>query len=190
VLLHTGGLPGYVSRVMMIPQAQLGIAVLTNQESGEAFDSVAYRIADHLLRAPEVDWIAAYQKLQQRQKAALADAERSSAASRDAASEPSLPLTGYAGTYTDDWYGDIAIEHSNGKLIIRFTKTPSLVGDLEHWQHDTFIARWRDRELRADAYVTFALTPDGTIDQAKMQAVSAETDFSFDFQDLLLRPHR
>jgi CubicO group peptidase (beta-lactamase class C family) len=190
VLLHTGGLPGYVSRVMMIPQAQLGIAVLTNQESGEAFDSVAYRIADHLLRAPEVDWIAAYQKLQQRQKAALADAERSSAASRDAASKPSLPLTGYAGTYTDDWYGDIAIEHSNGKLIIRFTKTPSLVGDLEHWQHDTFIARWRDRELRADAYVTFALTPDGTIDQAKMQAVSAETDFSFDFQDLLLRPHR
>ena len=57
---------------------------------------------------------------------------------------------------------------------MRFTKTPSLVGDLEHWQHDTFIVRWRDRELRADAYVTFALNPDGTIDQAKMRAVSPD----------------
>ncbi len=29
----------------------------------------------------------------------------------------------------------------------------------------------------------FALNPDGSIDQAKMRAVSSETDFSFDFQD-------
>ena len=71
---------------------------------------------------------------------------------------------------------------------MRFTKSPALVGDLEHWQHDTFIARWRDRELRADAFVTFALNPDGSIDQAKMAAVSPATDFSFDFQDLLLAP--
>ena len=89
-----------------------------------------------------------------------------------AASKPSLPLARYAGTYTDAWYGDISIEEKAGKLVMRFTRTPSLVGDLEHWQHDTFIARWRDRELRADAYITFALNPDGTIDQAKMRAVS------------------
>jgi hypothetical protein len=76
----------------------------------------------------------------------------------------------------------------NGKLVLSFTKTPALIGDLEHWQYDTFIVRWRDRELRADAYITFALNPDGTIDQAKMKAVSPETDFSFDFHDLLLRP--
>jgi Domain of unknown function (DUF3471) len=71
---------------------------------------------------------------------------------------------------------------------MKFTKTPSLVGDLEHWQYDTFVVRWRDRELRADAFVTFALTPDGAIDQAKMAAVSPATDFSFDFHDLVLKP--
>ena len=70
----------------------------------------------------------------------------------------------------------------------RWTRTPGLVGDLVHWQHDTFIARWRDREMRADAYITFALNPDGTIDQAKMQAVSPDTDFSFDFHHLRLKP--
>ena len=75
-----------------------------------------------------------------------------------------------------------------GKLVLRFSHTPSLTGDLEHFQYDTFIARWRDRELRADAYVIFALKPDGSIDQVKMAAVSPATDFSFDFQDLLLVP--
>ena len=53
-----------------------------------------------------------------------------------------------------------------------------------------FVARWDDRELRADAFVTFALNPDGSIDQVKMRAVSSSTDFSFDFHDLLLKPVR
>jgi CubicO group peptidase (beta-lactamase class C family) len=188
VLSHTGGLPGYVSKVMMIPDLSFGVAVLTNQESGDAFESIVYRIADHYLGAPETDWIASFETARARQQARFADAERKSAQARDADSRPSLPLDKYAGTYHDDWYGAIVIEQQAGKLVMRFTRTPSLVGDLEHWQHDTFIARWHDRELRADAYVTFALNPDGTIDQAKMGAVSPATDFSFDFQDLLLKP--
>ncbi len=74
------------------------------------------------------------------------------------------------------------------KLRIKFSQTPSLVGELEHWQYDTFIARWDERELRADAYVTFSLNPDGTIERVRMKAFSPATDFSFDFQDLLLKP--
>ena len=88
------------------------------------------------------------------------------------------------------WYGDIVLAMEGGKLAIRFVKTSALVGDLEHWQHDTFVARWRDRELRADAFVTFALNPDGTVDQVKMRPISPAVDFSFDFQDLLLKPRR
>jgi len=42
--------------------------------------------------------------------------------------------------------------------------------------------------MNADAYVTFNLKPDGSIDEVRMKAVSPATDFSFDFQDLLLRP--
>ncbi len=188
VVMHTGGLPGYVSKVLLVPDIQLGVTVLTNQESGAAFDSVVYRIVDHYLGAPETDWVDAYQKVLARQRASFDEARSKAAAARDASSRPSLPVARYAGTYADDWYGDVAIAHQDGKLSMRFTKTPTLVGDLEHWQHDTFIVRWRERELRADAYVTFALNPDGSIDQAKMRAVSPETDFSFDFHDLLLKP--
>lgn len=187
-LMHTGGLPGYVSRVMMIPEERLGIAVLTNQESEAAFDSIAYRIADHYLGGPATDWIDAYQKATARSKSTAETADSKTASTRNTASKPSLPLSKYAGTYTDAWYGDIAIAQEGEKLVMRFTHTPDLVGDMEHWQYDTFAVRWRDRELRADAFVTFSLTPDGSIDSAKMKAMSPSTDFSFDFQDLLLKP--
>ena len=189
VVMHTGGLPGYVSRVVMIPDLNVGVAVLTNQESGEAFDSIAFHLLDYYPRR-------ARRRLDRRLPPRCtrawkpASRRRRHAAPRaaDAASKPSLPLAKYAGTYRDAWYGDVVIAEEAGRLVMRFSHTPALVGELEHWQHDTFVARWRDRELRADAYVTFALNPDGTIDQARMRAVSPSTDFSFDFQDLLLKP--
>jgi CubicO group peptidase (beta-lactamase class C family) len=190
VLMHTGGLVGYVSKVLWIPDLGFGVSVLTNQESGAAFDAIVYRVADHYLGAPAFDWVGAYRTVVARQAAATAEAIKKASASRAAASTPSLPLASYAGTYVDAWYGDITIEKPGDALVMRFTRTPSLVGDLEHWQHDAFVVRWRDRELRADAYVTFALNPDGSIDQVKLRAVSPDTDFSFDFHDLLLKPKR
>ena len=192
MLSHTGGLPGYLSKVTMIPDIKLGIAVLTNQESGAAFNAISFHIVDHYLGAQPVDYLAIYRTLDQRGRASVAAAEKTATSARDTTSRPSLPLATYAGTYTDPWYGDITIteERSGGspKLVMRFTKTPSLVGDLVHWQHDTFLVRWHDRTLRADAYITFALTPDGKIDQAKMVPASPSVDFSFDFQDLVLKP--
>jgi CubicO group peptidase (beta-lactamase class C family) len=188
LLTHTGGLPGYLSRVAMIPELRLGVAVLTNQESGNAFNALAYRVLDHYLGTKSPDYIAAYQKAREQSRARLDKLASDAAAARDSSSGPSLPPARFAGTYRDPWYGDVTITDERGGLVIRMTRTPSMVGDLQHWQHDTFVARWRDRELRADAYVTFALKPDGTVDQVKMAPTSPEVDFSFDFQDLLLRP--
>jgi len=189
LLQHTGGLPGYVSKVAMIPAERLGVVVLTNQESGLAFESIVLRVLDHYLGVkPAPDYLAYFSGVAARDRAQLEREGQAAAAQRDSTSRPSLPLERYAGTYRDAWYGDITIAVEDGGLVIRFTRSPSLVGDLVHWQHDTFLARWRDRELRADAYITFALEPDGSIDQAKMLPASSAVDFSYDFQDLLLRP--
>lgn len=190
VITHTGGLPGYVSIVTILPERGLGVAVLTNQESEEAFSALSWLVIDHDLGAPATDWTAAHQKVRARDLAEMEEGLKKSVAARDASSRPSLPLPKYAGVYTDAWYGDVAIEEAGGRLVMRFTKTPSLVGDLEHWQYDTFVVRWRNRETRADAYVTFSLRPDGSIERALMQAESPATDFSYDFQDLELRPAR
>lgn len=187
---HTGGLPGYLSKVAMIPELRLGVAVLTNQESGAAFESIVYHVLDHYLGAKAPDYPALFKQLAEENRKKLRAAEQEAAGSRDSTSGPSLPLARYAGTYRDAWYGDVAITMEGKGLAIRFTKTPSLVGDLVHWQHDTFLARWQDRELRADAYATFSLKPDGSVERLKMVPASDAVDFSFDFQDLVLVPVR
>jgi CubicO group peptidase (beta-lactamase class C family) len=188
LLQHTGGLPGYLSKVAMLPELRVGVAVLTNQESGAAFNAIAYRVLDHYLGARSADYPAAYAELGRKGREELRAAARRAAATRDSTSGPSLALERYARTYRDRWYGDVVIERTGQGLAIRFVRSPLLVGDLVHWQHDTFLARWRDRELRADAYATFSLAPDGTIAGLRMVPASAAVDFSFDFQDLELRP--
>ena len=190
IVNHTGGLTGYVSRVFMVPELELGVAVLTNQESGDAYNSIIYAVVDQAMGVPPTDWMAAYSKVRARGASMTDEALKRAAAKRDAAAKPSLPLADYAGTYEDAWYGPIAIRHEGGKLIMDFTKTPGMVGDMEHWSRESFVVRWRDRELRADAYVTFTLDPDGSIVEARMKAFSPDTDFSYDFHDLLLKPEK
>ncbi|RZA13660.1 MAG: DUF3471 domain-containing protein, partial [Lysobacteraceae bacterium] len=113
---------------------------------------------------------------------------RKHVAARDAASRPSLPLAKYAGTYRDPWYGDVLIRQGAKGLELQFAKTAELLGDIEHWQHDSFIVRWRARDLNADAFLDFSLDADGKIRELRMKPVSPLTDFSFDFQDLRLVP--
>jgi hypothetical protein len=188
VVSHSGGLAGMVSRVRMIPDLKLGIVVLTNQEAGGAMEAISYHIIDQYLNSPATDWISAFRSMAEQQSARAKEVEKNQSAARNAESKPTLPPAKYAGRYRDAWYGDVTIALEEGKLVLRFSRTPGLVGDLEHWQYDTFVARWRDRALNADAFVTFALRPDGGIDQMKMVPVSPLTDFSFDFQDLLFTP--
>ena len=63
MLTHTGGLPGYLSQVTMIPELRLGVAVLTNQESGSAFQSITFRALDSYLGLPAHDYAAIYAKM-------------------------------------------------------------------------------------------------------------------------------
>ena len=109
-------------------------------------------------------------------------------AARKANAGLSMPLSAYAGTFRDPWYGDIVVAQEGGKLVMRFSKTAELVGDMERWQHDTFVVRWHQRWLNADAFVNYAMTPDGKVREVRMEAISPLTDFSFDFQDLRLAP--
>jgi CubicO group peptidase (beta-lactamase class C family) len=185
---HTGGLPGFVSRIAMIPELRLGVAVFTNQESEEAYMSLSCHILDYYIGAGETDWVSGFARLRARNDSLLAARERRTVSERDSLSRPSLPPDRYAGDYEDAWYGTVSIAKEGNGLVMRFSHSPGMVGDLEHWHYDTFVVHWRDRELRADAFVTFAMNAEGTIDHATMKAVSPVTDFSFDFHDLLLKP--
>jgi CubicO group peptidase (beta-lactamase class C family) len=186
--MHGGALQGFYSRVVMVPEAKLGIAILTNAENSGSISALQWRILDNYLNLPASDWIKTISAIEQADhKEELARIGKASGA-RAARSAPSLALDAYDGTYQDPWYGEVLIRHEGNKQTLTFTRTPDLTGELVHFQHDTFIVHWKERNFNADAYVTFALNPDGSIDQVKMKAVSAETDFSYDFHDLALKP--
>ena len=186
IVTHTGGLAGMISRVLLVPDQRLGIAVLTNQEES-LINPVAYRILDAYLRAPATDWIAAFRRETDRQRADAEAVERRLASARHAQAGPSLPLRQYAGRYVDAMYGAAGISREGTGLVLRFLPAPRWIADLEHWQYDTFVAHWRDH-YTPDAFVSFALNPDGSVSQVKLAAVSPLADFSYDYQDLLFLP--
>ncbi len=186
---HLGGVAGFVTRVLLVPEENLGIVVLTNAEEGGAHESIVFHVVDHYLGLANTDWIAAFKAADEKQRREAAETMKKQATSRAAESKPSLAIEKYAGQYTDAWYGRASIAMENGKLVFRLERTPRAVGDMEHWQYDTFKVHWRDRTIE-DAFVTFTLKPDGGIDHFTMAAVSPLADFSFDYQDLYFTPEK
>ena len=188
IVYHTGSIKGMVSKVTLVPDLKLGIVVLTNQEARQAYEAITYRILDYYLGMLPADWISAFAKAQEREKKRAEEVIKKYNLKRAKNTKPSLELSEYTGRYVDKWYGEMTVDKVGDKLIMRFSHTPALVGELEHWHYDTFVVRWRDRSLNADAFVTFVLNYKGEIEQVKMAPVSPLTDFSFDFRDLLFVP--
>lgn len=184
---HTGGVLGYVSRVMLVPEENLGVVILTNAESGSAFDSILFHIIDQYFGVAPTDWIAAFKANDELDRKQADETLAKVGAARNAESKTSLPLEKYVGVYHDAWYGTATIRMESSGLTLTFDHTPGMIGDLQHWQYDTFKSHWRNRQIE-DAFVTFALNSDGSISNMKMEAVSPLADFSFDYQDLLFTP--
>ena len=187
IISHGGGLTGMVTTVQLVPEENLGIVVLTNQEESGAFSSVLYHILDYYLGAPYTDWISAYEAARSDKLHRAETAEKTLSDARAVHSRPTLKLARYAARYRDPWYGEVSIKLEKSGLVLYFEHTPGTIADLEHWQYDTFRAVFRDNTV-PDAFVTFFIGADGKIGSVKMEAVSDLADFSFDYQDLHLTP--
>jgi CubicO group peptidase (beta-lactamase class C family) len=186
---HTGGVAGFVSRVMLVPEENLGVVILTNAEQGGAFDSILFHVLDSYFARQPTDWIAAFKAADEQEEKNAAEITKNQNTVRAADSKPSLSLEKYAGVYNDPWYGTATIRMEKSQLVFTLDHTPKAIADLQHWQYDTFKAHFRDRTIE-DAFVTFALNPAGRVDHFTMIAVSPLADFSFDYQDLYFTPQK
>ncbi|WP_372018312.1 serine hydrolase [Pseudoxanthomonas sp. 10H] len=187
VIQHGGAVFGVLAFVVLVPEHDLGIALMINSEDVDVQRGLGFELLDHYLGFEPRDWVAAFSTWnRERLAGGLAALEGAGKASRKA-SRPSLPAAGYAGDYADAWYGPIAVAERDGKLRIDFRQTPDMAGTLSHWQYDTFRADWDDASIEP-AYVTFALDADGKVERITMKAVSPLADFSYDYQDLLFQP--
>jgi len=61
-----------------------------------------------------------------------------------------------------------------------------LQGQLEHYSGDTFVIRWHEPLLEADAFIDFSVNREQQVTGASLEAVADVTDFSFDFHNLRL----
>ncbi|MEO5578489.1 MAG: serine hydrolase [Sphingomicrobium sp.] len=186
IISHSGGVFGFITMVVLIPEKDLGFAIAMNAEEGAVRRGLTYELIDHYLGRPYVDWAARYKTLV---GTMLSDAKAAVEAKAAAPAKigPSLALDRYVGSYIDPWYGKITIARASRGLTINFDDTPRMSGPLEHFQYDSFIARFDDNAIEP-AYVTFGLDAEGRVERISMKPVSPTADFSFDYQDLDFRP--
>jgi len=184
---HTGGLEGMVTQITMIPEIDLGIIVLTNQQEGGAFRSITNQILDGYFGKAGRDWVT---DLSNSRKVAIAAAKKETDAvaaeiekARTSAS-PKLGADTILGSYKDAWLGEVTISNTAGKLRFVSKRSPGLAGDMMPYKANTYVVKWDDRSMDADAFAVFSLDENGRAAGFTMRAISPLTDFSYDFHDL------
>jgi CubicO group peptidase (beta-lactamase class C family) len=181
---HTGGLEGIVTQIVMYPQLNLGIIVLTNQQAGAAFMAISNSIKDHYLGLSWKDWVDEYKTLIDKR---MGDADAITAEVWNTVEKNIKHKTEYEdsipGVYTDPWFGDVNISLHNGKLRFESERSSQLKGDMFYYKEDSFAVKWDNPYLHADAFVFLEISK-GEVKGFKMAPISPMTDFSYDFQDL------
>jgi CubicO group peptidase (beta-lactamase class C family) len=179
VASHGGGLDGMISQVAMMPEENLGVVVLTNSETPLA-SIMVNKVFDVFLGVPARDWSAEMLENAKKDKEAELAEEKRLEDERAKDTKPSLPLQGYAGTYGGEMYGEAKVTVQDGHLVLRLVPAPDFVGDLEHWQYDTFSIKWRDTvsyAFKKRGFVTFTLNAQGKADEMKLDVPNPDFDF-------------
>ena len=187
IIEHTGAVFGALAALYFIPEKHVAFSVAINSEDGGTREALVYHLLDYYLDEPKTDWIGKLAALRQTLIGKALAALKNVPQQYQPNDKFSLPMAGYAGTYSDPWYGTMTVsKRPGGKLWISFDRTPGMDGALEHVADDTFRAHWTDRGIE-DAYVTFEVKA-GHITAVAMKPVSPLADFSFDYQDLHFVP--
>jgi CubicO group peptidase (beta-lactamase class C family) len=174
VVSHGGGYDGMFSRVVLVPDADVGVVVLTNSMTGIS-TPLTYRVLDAFLGGEEVDWSgeALARSLENPGPEAATWARWES--ERIPGTTPASPLSQFTGTYGGAMYGDATVSEEDDGLVLRLLPNPDLVGDLTHWHHDTYRVRWRTAfTWFGDGLVRFVRSPGGSVAEMKIDVPNGD----------------
>ena len=131
------GTTGCKTMVAIVPEAKVGIVVLSNLIDSSLPEALAFRFFDMYLGSPDVDWSS---ELLVKMKEAMRKAEAElPVPPKDAL--PAMPLEEYAGDYRNAVYGQINIAEKKGGLVLSIG--PNKVEMyLTPWNRDTFSIYW------------------------------------------------
>ncbi|QNH61660.1 serine hydrolase [Hymenobacter sediminicola] len=141
---HTGGASGQVSNVCFVPEAGLGIAVLTNNDNQSFFEALRYQLLDSYLGVPYVDRSAAAWQRKVRAEASQTDPTKELAARVSKKNKPALPLKAYVGEYENKLFGRISISQKGKQLLVTLPNHPGLTATLDYMDGQEFRATYSD----------------------------------------------
>lgn len=142
VVGHSGGYDGMNSRVVMIPEENFGVVVLTNSLTSIS-NLLAYAAVDAILGIDGQDWSQdGLEKFLQARKEFDANVAKAITPVVQG-TNPSHPLNDYTGSFRCPLYGDAKVELQENQLVLCLLPFPALVADLKHLHYDTFEIRWR-----------------------------------------------
>lgn len=184
IIGHGGALSGFVSQIAMVPDLKLGIVVLTNQASTAAYWSIIYHIMDYYMANPAFDWLGGYKKIQDSAVARAIARKKDLTIAAVQGDKASLPLDKYAGSFMEPLLGRATVKMEGSGLVLRFDNTAHLVADLRYFQYNNFIASFRDMGLPTDAYVSYGLKADGSIDRIRINVTDPASQLDFNEMEL------
>lgn len=185
VVEHSGGMPGYISMVTLVPNQNLGIVTLTNNMNRIPM-IVKYLVMDQFIRHPgKHDWVKLAMDFHKRGLEGEGKRLKKRLEKRVKDTRPSLDLEKYAGSYNDQWYGDASIEFKEGKLILTLLPTREIfTSPMEHWHYDTFRVDFKD-EFLPFGLITFSFDSNGNITGFKIDLPNPDFHFhQMDFKKL------
>lgn len=141
LIAHGGGYDGMYSQVMLVPQEQLGVVVLTNSMTGYP-SAATYELIDRALGLPERDWSGENLELFRKSRQAFRDRIDKAIQPVATDTKPSHPITDYQGVFECPMYGQVKVDAAGEQLKIAFLRTPGLTGTLQHLHYDTFVIHW------------------------------------------------
>ena len=156
---HGGGIDGFQTECMLLPDDGIGVAVMTNTSSSAMAPVVAYRVLDELLGLEPFDWFAEFKA---RYDAAVAGI-REVRSARHVVPGARLPraLDAYAGEYQHPGYGTLIITVDGDTLRPRLG-TMDL--SLAHRHYETFDLEWHELGDQSHLFpLMFLSDPDGDI---------------------------
>ena len=183
---HTGGMPGMLSKVVMVPDLDLGVVVLTNTSNGGgyAFTAITQTIIDSYLEVPKKDWTSLYAE-RIKARGDIADSVTAKVwETVEVNTNIKINTEDYIGIYQDNWFGEVEVFMNEDVLWFKSIRSPKLNGPLAYYQANTFAIKWEYRAMNADAFAMFVLDENGKAIGIKMKGISPSIDFSYDFHDL------
>jgi CubicO group peptidase (beta-lactamase class C family) len=176
IALHSGGIDGFTTYCMLLPDDGIGVAVLTNSSASLMHLVVACRVLDELLGAEPLDMSGF---LRPRFDAVMAGSREAKAARRViSGAPPARPLSAYAGEYEHPGYGTLAIT-LDGDALRPSLGTMDL--SLAHRHYETFDLEWRETGDQPAVFpLTFLSAPDGDVSALTVQFEPLVESLRFD----------